>query len=352
MKRSYHFFVMLGVFFLFQASALSAEIYRWKDKSGRIHYSTSPPSYRVFGVIEVKRNNRWESYSDKNTTFSTHKPIITYTTSSPDEAARSSQPALLPSGQTVVQYHKQDSMIIVDATVNQHLRRPFAIDTGATYTVISPKIAEALLIVPVAPNAPHVTLQTANGRIRVPLINLKSVSIGDLVVPNVMAAVHEFDDTSQISGLLGLNFLNRFQMTVDATKHQLVFRRLDPSSDFTKRDCVAARMAFDRGRILDDDSEQEIAYYKNAISLCPDFIEAYYYLGAIYIHQQHGEEAIALHREILRRQPDEPEAHFRLGVAYMLQRNFQAAQQEFQRALHLDPNHKQAKEYSERLKNQ
>ncbi len=351
MKSPYPFLVIFGLILLLHSSAFSAEIYRWTDKSGKVHYSTSPPSDLAVGSIEVKRNNRWSPYSDKAVPSSQQKPIVRYTTSSPDGASDSSQSTFFSVGQTIVQYDKQDSMIVVDVTANLRLTKPFAVDTGATYTVISPVIAQALHVSP-APNAPQVTLQTANGRIQVPLINLDSISIGDLVVPNVMVAVHEIDKSSQIFGLLGLNFLNRFQMTVDATKHQLIFKTVEPLSGYSTRDCVAGRRAFERGRALDNGSKQEISSYKKAISLCPDFIEPYYYLGAIYIHQQNAEEAIALHRKILRRQPDEPEAHFRLGVSYMLQRDFHNAQQEFQRALHLDSGHAQAKEYLDRLKNQ
>ena len=347
--------LVLGLIFLLQATPLhAAEIYRWQDDAGKTHYSTNPPSHQVSGPIEIKRNNRWYRYTGEKDSQAgstqTQKGPIHYTTSFP---THTSEPIEIgtPDGQTIVPYHRQNSMIIVDVTVNERITRPFAVDTGASYTVISPEIARELYITP-AYDAPEVTLQTANGRIQVPLVNLDSLKIGELETPNVTAAVHGIDDSSQISGLLGLNALNRFQMTVDSTAHRLIFKPLQQNANYKKRDCVKARELLQLGRSLDDASDKEISYYRNAISLCPDFVEPYYYLGAAYIQQKNGRQAVELHRKIVGMQPDEAEAHFRLGVSYMLQREFRQAQQQLQQALRLNPEHQQAAEYLDRLKKQ
>ncbi len=351
MRARYVLILWVVLLCLGQAVVSGAEIYRWKDGSGKMHYSTNPPSQRVKGKIEVKRNNRWSVYTGKESSESSKMPAtnpIRYTTSSP----KMSQSHRRPRGdETIVPYNKHNAVIIVDATINRSVTESFAIDTGATYTVISPQIAKALHLRPTS-TSPQVTLQTANGTIQVPLVNLDSVTIGNLETPNVTAAVHDVDDSSAIAGLLGLNFLNRFQMTVDSTKHQLIFKSVQSSSEYQGRDCVSARKLMERGRALDDQSEQEISYYERAIARCPDLIEAYYYLGALYINQQDAERAVKLHRQLVQMQPDDSEARFRMGVAYMLQREFQKAEQELQQALRLDPDHQQAAEYLKRLKNQ
>lgn len=348
------FLLVFGGLFLLQTTTLhAAEIYRWQDNLGKTHYSTNPPSQQVNGPIEVKRNNRWYRYTGEEDSQDAapqqQNAPIEYTTSSPTHASEPLE--IEPSGeQSIVPYDRQNAVIIVDVTINKEITRPFAVDTGASYTVISPEIARALHITPSA-KAPKVTLQTANGRIQVPLVNLASLKIGELETPNVMAAVHSIDDSSNISGLLGLNMLNRFQMTVDSTEHQLIFTPHRKDTNYKKRDCVKARELFRLGRVLDNASSKEIAYYKSAISLCPDLIEAYYYLGAVYIEQKDGRKAVELHRKIVGMRANEAEAHFRLGVSYMLQREFGQAQKQLQRALRLDPEHQQAAEYLERLKN-
>jgi clan AA aspartic protease (TIGR02281 family) len=334
--------LLLSLMLVLIGASGSAEIYRWTSRSGQVHYSSSPPTYPVPGPIEVKYKDRWQPYTGREsfpnfTTGSTSR--ITYTTSFPEQ----SLPLESASQQTIVTYHKHQSMIIVDVTLNGALTRPFAVDTGATYTVISQKLADALRLRPAA-STPRITLQTANGRIQVPLLTLDSLAIGDLESSHITAAIHQFDDDSIIEGLLGLNFLNRFQMTVDARARQLI---LTPIA----HDCAAAREQVDLGQALRNNSEQEAAHYRKAIALCPDLIESYYFLGIVYIQQHDARRAIELHRQLVRRQPDDPEAYFRLGIAYLLERDVQQARRQFQKAVDLNSQHAQAREYLERLKN-
>lgn len=337
-------FVLLLSLLLLMLTGVSgaAEIYRWTSRSGQVHYSSSPPTYPVVGVIEVKYNDRWQPYTGREsfpnfTTGSTSR--ITYTTSFPEQ----SLPLESTSHQTIVAYHKHQSMIIVDVTLNGTLTRPFAVDTGATYTVISQKLADALQLRPTT-TTPRITLQTANGRIQVPLLTLDSLAIGNLESSHITAAIHQFDDDSIIEGLLGLNFLNRFQMTIDARARQLIFTPI-------AHDCAAAREQIDLGQALRNNSEQEAAHYRKAIALCPDLIDAYYFLGIVYIQQQDARRAIELHRQLVRRQPNNSEAHFRLGIAYLLARDIQQAKSQFQQAVELNSQHTQARDYLERLKN-
>lgn len=337
-----HLALLVVAFIFLMPRSGAAEVYRWKNTNGQIHYSSSPPSYPVAGLIEVKRNNRWHPYTGKETfpnltTRPTHQ--ITYTTSFPNQPL----PLEKTAQQTVIPYSQYQSMIIVDVTLNRNITRPFAVDTGATYTVISQELADVLHLRP-TPAAPRITLQTANGRIQVPLLTLDSLTMNGLESSNITVAIHQFDDSAMISGLLGLNFLNRFQMTVDASKKELIFIPIS-------HDCVAAREQVDLGQALRNNSEQEAAYYREALTLCPDLIDAYYFLGVVYIHQQDAQRAIDVHRQLLRKHPNEAEVYFRLGVSYLLQRDFQQAKSQFQKALELDSAHQQAREYLERLKN-
>lgn len=278
--------------------------------------------------LEVKRNNRWYPYSIE------HTPAPT-----PERRSRA-----------VVSYQKQNTIIIIPVTINETLDRLFAVDTGASYTVIAQDVANALNLTP-NPEIPPISLQTANGLIQAPLVNLETVTVGHLTTHNVTAAIHDFQESSAIGGLLGLSFLNRFKMTVDSTQHQLTLEPIQALSTYLAHDCVAAREWLFQGQALNDASEQEVSCYQKAIALCPDLVEAYYHLGMVYYEQQDYQRAIDAHHQILRLQADDPEAHYRLGVLYMLERQFVLAKGEFQRTLELDPAHKHAKEYLEQLKN-
>ena len=326
MKTIYIILAIISVL-LCEVSSLSAAVYRWKNDKGQFHYSSSPPSTLVKG-LEIKRNDQWYPYSVLDTPA----------------------PDTKNSSQAVVSYNKQKAMIIVPVTLNEKLEKPFAVDTGASYTIISSEVATALNLTP-NPEIPPITLQTANGPIQVPLVNLNSVTVGSLTTHNVAAAIHNLPDSSNIGGLLGLNFLKRFKVIVDSTRNQLTLEPLQPLSEYDTGDCVAARAWLSRGRSLNNGSEEEASDYRKAISLCPDLVEAYYHLGAVYYQQKNYQQAIDVHLKIIQIQPDEPQAHYRLGVLYMLARNFLLAKSEFQKVLLLDPNHQQAREHLEQLKN-
>jgi aspartyl protease family protein len=86
----------------------------------------------------------------------------------------------------------------------------FMVDTGATVVAIGQADADRMGLN--YKNAPSGFANTANGRIPVRAIMLSSVRIGDVVIPNVQAAVLP----SQMAHvLLGNSFLTRFQMKRD-----------------------------------------------------------------------------------------------------------------------------------------
>jgi len=61
----------------------------------------------------------------------------------------------------------------------------------------------------------------------------------------------------------------------------------DEKQDKTKK----AKEWFEKGRALDDESEAEAQCYQKAIELDPEFVPAYYFLGAIYYRQANYEIA-------------------------------------------------------------
>lgn len=311
-------------------NALHAALYRWTDAGGQLHYSTTPPVHPV-ERLEIKQHGIWTPYAESKQEPSTTR----YTQKSPQQKA-------------TVNYRKQKSSIIIEATINKKLTEAFLIDTGATYTIISPDVAKALNLEP-NPKVPPITLQAASGMIEAPLINLDVVTVGELEVPNIEAAIYDIAPDSGISGVIGLNFLNRFTMTVDSTHHTLTLERSRSLAEYANRDCAAAREWLNRGQALNDQSDEEILCYKKAISLCDDLVEAYYYLGDVYYRREDYQRAIEEYLKIVRMLPDEPEAHYRLGVLYALAGRFFQAKQAFQKTLELAPDHQEAKEALERL---
>ena len=99
----------------------------------------------------------------------------------------------------------------VEAIVNERHRVPFLIDTGAS-GVSLPSDVVSRLGIPIRSDTPRVTVSTANGLVRFPLIELDSVQLGGARVEGLSATVNP---TMSI-GLLGGKFFNNYKYSVDA----------------------------------------------------------------------------------------------------------------------------------------
>ena len=88
------------------------------------------------------------------------------------------------------------------------------LDTGATFTLLPWYIAEELGYNPATSNE-YVTITTASGTLEAPLITLKSVNVLGKNVENLKVIVHTLPESSHVDGLLGLDYLRNFKLTLD-----------------------------------------------------------------------------------------------------------------------------------------
>lgn len=124
----------------------------------------------------------------------------------------------------VVPMDLQPKALFVTAHINNHKEGHFILDTGATYMSISNEMAEELGLD--LTRTEMVPITTANGRIEVPKVVLKSVKVNGLEAKNVEATVMNFKKDASFSGLLGLSFINQFKLTIDPNKGHLLFEPL------------------------------------------------------------------------------------------------------------------------------
>jgi clan AA aspartic protease (TIGR02281 family) len=105
-----------------------------------------------------------------------------------------------------------DNTYVVPAVVNHRHTATFLVDTGASYTVITPKMARQLGL-RFEDDSTTVPVTTANGVVHAPLIRLKQLTLGTLKVENVEAVVADLGDVSPISGLLGMSFFHGMELS-------------------------------------------------------------------------------------------------------------------------------------------
>lgn len=103
--------------------------------------------------------------------------------------------------------------ISVMAMLNGHVMGTFVVDTGASYTVITPRMARKLGVI-ITDDTPCLSLRTANGTVSAPKVTLRALSLGGIEVRNLEAVVHPLGDDLLMAGLLGMNAFQQMDVAI------------------------------------------------------------------------------------------------------------------------------------------
>lgn len=137
-------------------------------------------------------------------------------------------PTALPtSAAIVVPMQTINTMTLVSVHVNDSSYHAlFLVDTGANLTVLSPMFAQRLGIA-VAPSARQKKIRAVGGALlAISLVRVARLAVGDAVVENMDVGVYDaFPQSRTIDGILGADFLQGFNITLDRTNGRLL---LDP----------------------------------------------------------------------------------------------------------------------------
>ena len=189
---------------LMSAGIGSAEIYKWKDAAGRLHFSQDlgqvPPEYRAQAQGESLEEG-------------TGSVIQRYEPAPPAARRKSSgsKSSALGSSSKVykIRVQKTGSSMRVMVRLNDHVVAPFYIDTGASDISLPTWVAKELGLN--LEGARTSLYSTANGTVESELLTLDSVDLGGARVENVPAHISR----SMSVGLLGLSYFNHFEYQVD-----------------------------------------------------------------------------------------------------------------------------------------
>ena len=166
---------------------------------------------------------RWwyvaESYrilGDTGASAHVYRQILQVAPASPFAvSARQALEALGEPGASTVQVsiQRRDGSALVPARINGESVGVFILDTGASYTSVSTAIANRLGI---PTGGASVRLATASGIIQAPLVVVDEVDVGGAVARHVPVVVHDLPGMpSNVAGLLGISFLERFRVNLD-----------------------------------------------------------------------------------------------------------------------------------------
>lgn len=205
-RRSWSIALGCAIASLVLVGPSAAEIYKWKDGQGRLHFSQDlgqvPPQYRRQAEASALAKGKG-------------REIQVYEPSVPAPAARSprarSRSTASPSSPKVhrIKVTPSGNSMRVAVRLNDDLTVPFLIDTGATDVVLPIGVARQLGLK--LDSARTQYYRTANGTVESQVVTLDSVDLGGARVENVPASVSK----SMSVGLLGLSYFNHFRYRID-----------------------------------------------------------------------------------------------------------------------------------------
>jgi predicted aspartyl protease len=122
-----------------------------------------------------------------------------------------------PRGAVEVPIDARGSSVIVPVTFNGSVTANLALDTGASRTMISRRIANNLALYSFTSGR----FAGIGGSVTASIARIQSVKIGEAEVADLVVGIHDFSSDPRVEGLLGFDFLRHFHVTLDARKQLL-----------------------------------------------------------------------------------------------------------------------------------
>jgi len=117
---------------------------------------------------------------------------------------------------------RSGNQFIVTASLDGRREIRLLIDTGASVTIVAPKVLEGLGY---NLGGQKGRFSTANGEVDAPLVGVQSLAVGEqLVSPITVGAIALSRPVEPVDGLLGMDFLQKFEFSLDQRRGVLELR--------------------------------------------------------------------------------------------------------------------------------
>jgi len=200
------------LFFLWGAPAPVFSLYKWRDKEGVIHITDYPPATGPYESVEGKdQESEKQAPSTQDRTTPERKKV-------PSEGASKSFTKVIH-----IPLRRAGNHFLASMKLNGQAEGYFVLDTGASMTVISPQIAEKAGIV-LDDSLPILPLKTASGLIFPPVAHVDTFALGSLTLDGGDVVVHDIHFGHGVSGLLGMDIMSDYLVTLDTEKAVLTLK--------------------------------------------------------------------------------------------------------------------------------
>ncbi len=200
-----------------------AEIYRWRDAQGKLHFTDSlqqvPTEYRP-GVRDTQG-----SYDNLN--------FVKGANSGSSAAVRDKIAEHGSEQEIIIPYHHREGLadrVIVEITFNNRVTAPILVDTGSPGLILSASLARELGLLSEEGNNLFVLVRGIGGSQVAARAILDELSVGP-IRERVVPAHIITDQSPAYRGLIGMDVLSGYTLTIDSVRRCLVARKLEPSVD-------------------------------------------------------------------------------------------------------------------------
>jgi clan AA aspartic protease (TIGR02281 family) len=198
----------------------SADLYRWTDAQGHVHVTDDRSEIPPGSAVTVQPT-RGRVTTDAPPPAAPRKAAPKESTAHPVLSVEAVRPQ--PGKTHLLRFQRAGNDISLAVTLEDRVLCDFKADTGASLNTM-PAWAARELGLDIDKDTPTIMMVGVSGQPqRVPVVTLKTVKVGDVVVENVEVAVV---DTMR-SGLLGMPFFNHFKVQIDPTQGELRLTEID-----------------------------------------------------------------------------------------------------------------------------
>jgi hypothetical protein len=194
--------------FLLLASLLLAQTtYKWIDKDGEIHVTTSPPP------------------------ADSPSAVLPPARAEPPKGVHAAESAPTPKRHEIPYLGREGDArrVIVPVRFNGRVTAPMALDTGSPGLIISQSLAEKLDLFSRAEGALIVNARGVGGTELAVLSLVDDVAIGDAEQRMLPVTVMTGSLSSKFDGVVGMDFMAQYSMTIDSARQVVVLQELDAS---------------------------------------------------------------------------------------------------------------------------
>lgn len=176
----------------------SGKLYKWIDDDGKIHFTDEISNIPAEYLDQVEAGSRQRTSG---------------TPSRPTPAAPS---ASTPTNEHSSPLYAASGGMFVDVVLNGRVKAKLLVDTGATVTMISSKLAYRLSLNP--NDTWFIPMRGVSGIAWAALEKVRSIAVGDATVSDVDVLVYD----TGMDGILGMSFLGEFDFSIDVGGKRLI----------------------------------------------------------------------------------------------------------------------------------